>query len=182
MNCQQCGLEFSSLQEQRSHFKTEFHQYNLKRRLKGLEGISIQDYNVLADDLESLESQDSEEDQEDSEKDGDILILRNNPFKIIKHDSNFYKTFKILDLDEISLGKILNKEYNWVILMMASGHFAGGVFDQDGNVKVSKTFHRYTTRRKQGGAQSGKDNTGKMAKSAGSTLRRYNEAALKVFY
>lgn len=42
-----------------------------------------------------------------------------------------------------------------------------------------KTFQRYTTRRKQGGAQSMQDASGRHAKSAGANLRRYGEAQLK---
>jgi hypothetical protein len=40
-------------------------------------------------------------------------------------------------------------------------------------------FFRYVVRAKAGKRQSGKDATGKVAHSAGSSLRRYNEAALK---
>lgn len=42
-----------------------------------------------------------------------------------------------------------------------------------------KTFHRYTTRRKQGGSQSVNDNAKGPAKSAGAQLRRYGEQALR---
>lgn len=42
-----------------------------------------------------------------------------------------------------------------------------------------KTFHRYTTRRKQGGSQSVNDNAKGFAKSAGAQLRRYGEQALR---
>jgi hypothetical protein len=179
MNCQQCKIEFESVQAQRSHFKSNYHEYNLKRKLKGLEAVSIGDFELLQHDGSSESSSGKESDE--SESDQDILVLKNNPFRIIKLDDGYYKTFKILNLDEKSLDRLLHVGFSWAILMVASGHFAGGVFDENGNLQVSKTFHRYTTRRKQGGAQSGKDNTGKMAKSAGSTLRRYNEAALKVF-
>ena len=85
-----------------------------------------------------------------------------------------------------------------VLLMVGGGHFAGAVVSHQripitGNAKKpgisfqeqgvhfieQKTFHRYTTRRKQGGSQSASDNAKGKANSAGSTLRRYNEAALK---
>ena len=46
-------------------------------------------------------------------------------------------------------------------------------------VLVQKTFHRYVVRAKRGTAQSRKDGQGNAPKSAGATLRRYNEAALK---
>lgn len=85
-----------------------------------------------------------------------------------------------------------------VLLMIGGGHFAGAVIshtlkstkgnapnrkesnqEQQVNVLVSKTFHRYTTRRKQGGSQSASDNARGKANSAGSSIRRYNEQALQ---
>lgn len=45
-------------------------------------------------------------------------------------------------------------------------------------ILARKQIHRYTTRRKQGGAQSAQDASGKFAKSAGAQLRRYGEQAL----
>ena len=41
-----------------------------------------------------------------------------------------------------------------------------------------KTFHRYVVRAKRGTAQSSRDSQGNAPKSAGASLRRYNEAAL----
>ncbi|GAM36070.1 hypothetical protein TCE0_018r04873 [Talaromyces pinophilus] len=77
--------------------------------------------------------------------------------------------------------------------MIGGGHFAamiialapevqkrqGGVEERQAKVLAHKTFHRYTTRRKQGGAQSASDAAKGAAHSAGSSLRRYNEAALE---
>ncbi|KAG0147480.1 hypothetical protein CROQUDRAFT_91383 [Cronartium quercuum f. sp. fusiforme G11] len=82
----------------------------------------------------------------------------------------------------------------WTMLMVSGGHFAGMVVstrpelrhvgkgkapEQEMVILEHKTFHRYTTRRKQGGGQAAHDTGGKgMAKSAGANLRRYNEQAL----
>ncbi|KAG0670512.1 hypothetical protein C6P45_002254 [Maudiozyma exigua] len=85
------------------------------------------------------------------------------------------------------------------IFMIGGGHFAGAIISHQrlnisGNLRKQdispqeqatmflehKTFHRYTTRRKQGGSQSAMDNAKGKANSAGSSIRRYNEAALKV--
>lgn len=77
--------------------------------------------------------------------------------------------------------------------MIGGGHFAamlvslapeihrrqGGIEDRQARVIAHKTFHRYTTRRKQGGSQSASDASRGAANSAGSSLRRYNEAALE---
>ncbi len=77
--------------------------------------------------------------------------------------------------------------------MIGGGHFAAmivslapkvskhsaGADQRQANVIAHKTFHRYTTRRKQGGGQSANDAAKGAAHSAGSSLRRYNEAALE---
>ncbi|MCJ1276592.1 hypothetical protein MMC21_004398 [Puttea exsequens] len=77
--------------------------------------------------------------------------------------------------------------------MIGGGHFAGmivslapkigkqatGAEQRQALVIAHKTFHRYTTRRKQGGAQSASDSAKGAAHSAGSSLRRYNEVALE---
>jgi hypothetical protein len=79
------------------------------------------------------------------------------------------------------------------LMMLGGGHFAGIIAslvpkiqknhqsqeERTVEVLASKTFHRYTTRRKQGGAQSANDNSKGNAHSAGAGLRRYNEAALQ---
>jgi hypothetical protein len=44
----------------------------------------------------------------------------------------------------------------WSLFLLGSGHFVGMVIDTfTAKPLMSKTFHRYTTRKKQGGAQSG---------------------------
>ncbi|OWZ32776.1 cytoplasmic protein [Cryptococcus neoformans] len=85
-------------------------------------------------------------------------------------------------------------ERRLTFLMVAGGHFAGMVVGirprgktekQDvkgaGDVRVlkHKTFHRYTTRKKQGGSQAINDNNKSKAISAGAMLRRYGEQALQ---
>ncbi len=85
----------------------------------------------------------------------------------------------------------------WTILLMGGGHFAIAVLALNPHVRTTRTkkageveergllvlahrtFHRYTTRRKQGGSQSAQDATGRFAKSAGAQLRRYGEESLR---
>nr|XP_023397069.1 ankyrin repeat and zinc finger domain-containing protein 1 isoform X2 [Loxodonta africana] len=61
--------------------------------------------------------------------------------------------------------------------MAAAGHFAGAIF-QGREVVAHKTFHRYTVRAKRGTAQGLQDARGGASRSAGASLRRYNEATL----
>ncbi|KTW25970.1 hypothetical protein T552_03244 [Pneumocystis carinii B80] len=86
-----------------------------------------------------------------------------------------------------------NKNRTIALIMVGGGNFAGMIvslypktendknyFKMDElNILHHKTFHRYTTRRKQGGSQSAHDSGKGAAISAGSSLRRYNEAALQ---
>lgn len=79
------------------------------------------------------------------------------------------------------------------LCMVGGGHFAGmvvslapklgktsaGIEERQAIVVAHKTFHRYTTRRKQGGAQSSNDSAKGAAHSAGASIRRHNEAALE---
>lgn len=80
---------------------------------------------------------------------------------------------------------------HYFLCMIGGGHFAAmlvsltpkltkkaGVEDRAATVIAHKTFHRYTTRRKQGGAQSANDSAKGAAHSAGSSLRRSMESAL----
>lgn len=80
---------------------------------------------------------------------------------------------------------------HFFLCMIGGGHFAAmivalapktgkkhGNEERTATVIAHKTFHRYTTRRKQGGSQSSSDAAKGAAHSAGSSLRRYNEAAL----
>lgn len=83
---------------------------------------------------------------------------------------------------------------HFFLCMIGGGHFAaaiiglapevrkgpGGVEERHAVVKAHKTFHRYTTRRKQGGSQSANDNAKGNAHSVGSSIRRANEAALEL--
>jgi hypothetical protein len=71
------------------------------------------------------------------------------------------------------------KNKKWAVLMLGGGHFAGAVFD-DQEAILHKTFHCYTVRAGQGGSQSSRDSKsgGSHPKSAGASLRRYNEQSL----
>ncbi|KAF1934926.1 hypothetical protein EJ02DRAFT_362624 [Clathrospora elynae] len=81
---------------------------------------------------------------------------------------------------------------HYFLCMIGGGHFAAmivalapktgkkhtGADERSATVIAHKGFHRYTTRRKQGGSQSANDNAKGAAHSAGSSIRRYNETAL----
>ncbi|EEB13759.1 conserved hypothetical protein [Pediculus humanus corporis] len=81
------------------------------------------------------------------------------------------------NLVDIFNNRIINPQ-KWMIVMLSGGHFAAAIFDHN-NIVCHKTFHSYTVRSKQGNIQSIRDNkSGHHHKSAGASLRRYNEQSL----
>lgn len=123
------------------------------------------------------------------------------PEELGKEDS-IVDAIKTRQLEKVSMGKLpkdassIPATYNGrhiFMCMIGGGHFAAmvvslspkktkhsstGPMNREAVVLVHKTFHRYTTRRKQGGSQSANDNAKGAAHSAGASIRRYNEQAL----
>lgn len=157
--------------------------------------------------FEQLSTKDTEEEQNVSHMNTNSpFILFQSPKVEQGRALGFYKALfskKVLEsgsmIDELKQISAEPKRLGLsVLLMIGGGHFAGAVIshtpknvkgltlnhktskqEQQVNVLQSKTFHRYTTRRKQGGSQSASDNAKGKANSAGSSIRRYNEQALQ---
>ncbi|KAF6816137.1 ankyrin repeat and zinc finger domain-containing protein [Colletotrichum plurivorum] len=256
--CSLCGLAFSSVLDQRSHQKSDWHHYNLKQKLRGGKPVSEPEFEKLIGDLdESLsgsESSESEEDEDGGRKettlsallkkqanladkrrapspgddDDDSTVPRgkgrspliwfsspvlppNTYFGIyraimtaedIRDESKLVDVVRQRQLEPIAIPRvpkdgsaplppIAYKGPHFFLCMIGGGHFAAmvvslaprknsfsGALNREAIVLAHKTFHRYTTRRKQGGSQSANDNAKGNAHSAGSSLRRYNEQAL----
>ncbi|XP_063972704.1 tRNA endonuclease ANKZF1-like [Diachasmimorpha longicaudata] len=102
---------------------------------------------------------------------GDIFSI----YRCLLHSK---KSIPSLNDEMISQALNSGKRSTWTVIMLGGGHFAAAVF-QDGEALVHKTFHTYTVRAKQGSSQSQRDNRGAgYQKSAGASLRRYNESLL----
>ena len=113
----------------------------------------------------------------ESESESDILSEQT-----FKHPKIFYTHLeqpdKVYSIHKTILPDFkLNSNLKWAIFMMGGGHFAGAIFDKSQAI-LHKTFHCYTVRAKQGGSQGSADNKSGSShpKSAGASLRRYNEA------
>ncbi|TVY71349.1 VMS1-like protein, partial [Lachnellula suecica] len=258
--CSLCGVTFHTVEDQRSHVRSDLHGYNLKQRIRGAKPVSENDFEKLVGDLnESLSGSDSADSEDDEEgeprkdtvlssllkkqanissqnnEDEDSFTLKNKKrgsgnapilwfttptlpdntylgiYRAIFTNAEQQNESSVLDIiqkkqlapkpqQKISAnsnnGVPLPEAYSGphiFLCMIGGGHFAAmivsltpkqtkssatGPLSREATVLAHKTFHRYTTRRKQGGAQSANDAAKGAAHSAGSSLRRYNEQAL----
>ncbi|XP_074623468.1 tRNA endonuclease ANKZF1-like [Acropora palmata] len=206
VSCSVCIVVFDSVGIQREHFKLDWHRFNLKQKVAGKPVLSEDAFEeTISGELSSISGSDSDTDS-DSDltlgsshrnksaisnmqpvikkqlpghhharvlfEDGDVLSV---------YCSVLYSAKNVPTSSEVMvslLQKLPTSSY-WIILMTAGGHFAAAVF-RGKEILTHKTFHRYTVRAKRGTAQGARDalQGGKQPKSAGATLRRYNEAAL----
>ena len=258
-SCQLCGASFEDVQEQRLHVKSDWHNYNVKQKIRGGQIATEIEFEKLVEELEeSISGSGSEESEseadgegakestlsallkkqaklshpETEEKDDSMpkrknrnsgkpplvwfttpLLPENTSLGIYRaiftnaeqEESNMVEVIHKKQIDPVPTRPLPNDDSNGVRLpstvtspsifmcMIGGGHFAGmivslapklakqstGTEQRQAIVIAHKTFHRYTTRRKQGGAQSANDAAKGAAHSAGSSLRRYNEVALE---
>ncbi|CAE6528003.1 unnamed protein product [Rhizoctonia solani] len=232
-SCTVClGANMSDVKEQRAHFRSDWHRYNVKMRLQDVSSqpVSEEQFTKLIEDLaESLSGSESSTNSNSSDDavaallykkqkrgldhtqmdDEDMPNLPRSPiawfqapndypdtqfgvytalFPTGTEPTNYVRALQDLQTES-------SEDRLWTMLATAGGHFAALVvrvkIPRQGNstkgkkaapqmeIIKHKTFHRYTTRRKQGGSQSVNDNAKGPAKSAGAQLRRYGEQALR---
>lgn len=193
--CSYCSAGFLDKHQQRAHYKLDWHRYNLKQHLAQKKTISEDKFAQLADDVSSISGSESDSDTEtdlsstdvESSKDDALLthlIARRSRVLFNNSSGQVISVHRCLLLNKkeeaasddhlVDLIKKLPNRTTWLIIMMGGGHFAAALFKGTDAV-LHKTFHSYTVRSKQGGAQSSKDGKGSHPKSAGASLRRYNE-------
>ncbi|KAK7394883.1 hypothetical protein VNO78_15424 [Psophocarpus tetragonolobus] len=207
--CNTCKTQFDSLLDQRSHFKSDIHRFNVKLTLAGKNIVKEEDFEVLTSefvkdyDVSSISGSESDDDSEMEsqsqsvvhDKSGDnfkqklcfrlqtgqrvsvwkCLIMNVTENVLYENEKAEKEVFEKL---QSLTSEPRDNTHLRIVLLASGGHFAGCVFDGDA-VVAHKTFHRYVVRAKAGKKQSSKDASGRAAHSAGASLRRYNELALK---
>eukprot|EP01102_Stenamoeba_stenopodia_P004447 TRINITY_DN14758_c0_g1_i1.p1 TRINITY_DN14758_c0_g1~~TRINITY_DN14758_c0_g1_i1.p1 ORF type:complete len:393 (+),score=93.21 TRINITY_DN14758_c0_g1_i1:49-1227(+) len=205
--CRSCDAAFGTLEEQREHFKTDWHRHNLKVKLaqgnnaKAVSDAEFQEQQHQPNDSHADGNSSSSSDEEDDgpiwrpEEDVDgeegeesspkAKSYGSPKITFERQNGDTLSVFKAIlqrdpkDDDYLSGLKAIPERTKWTIMLCSGGHFAGAVFD-GAKCLVHKALHRYTTRRKQGGLQCVKDaKGGGHPKSAGSNLRRHNEVKLQ---
>ncbi|KAK7256650.1 hypothetical protein RIF29_30104 [Crotalaria pallida] len=207
--CNTCKAQFDSLQDQRSHFKSDIHRFNVKLTIAGKKIVKEEDFEVLTSefvkdyDVSSISGSESDDENEtESQNQIEVRSKSSESFKqklhvclqtgqrvsvwkclIMNMTENVLNDNEKAESEVVERLKYLAVEprdntHLRIVLLASGGHFAGCVFDGD-VVVAHKTFHRYVVRAKAGKKQSSKDASGRAAHSAGASLRRHNELALK---
>ncbi|XP_062950226.1 tRNA endonuclease ANKZF1 isoform X2 [Cynocephalus volans] len=198
--CSSCDQTFQNHQEQREHYKLDWHRFNLKQRLKDKPLLSALDFEKQSSigDLSSISGSEdsdsaSEEDLQTLDEEKAEFEKPNRPCGFYPHrvlfqnaQGQFLYAYRcVLGPHQVSSEEaellVQNLQSGGprfcVVLMAAAGHFAGAIF-QGRKVVTHKTFHRYTVRAKRGTAQGLQDAQCGASHSAGASLRRYNEVTL----
>lgn len=181
--CSTCVLRFKDFQEQRQHFSSDLHRYNARFRIsRQLPPLSEEEFERLVEanaldtaSQESLSGSETEsdfEDENDGSKDQDRgntgplsstgIALTSSVKLEFNHPTEpgkFIVMHKTALPDEKSLASLKDRG-PWAVFMSGGGHFAGAVWNKDGVMTHHKTFHRYTSRKKQGGSQAVADSAG----------------------
>ncbi|KAF8899611.1 hypothetical protein CPB84DRAFT_1780198 [Gymnopilus junonius] len=203
------GITFLDVNEQRAHFRSDWHRYNVKTRLNGGKTVSeptfAQLVEGLEDSLSGSESSDTDDD-EDSDAVNTLITLpdssaKSSPITALawfhlppSTQIGVYRTIfplrteQGLYLEELRrLQAKPSRGRTWAIPEEdepdeeVQGRKKKPKRPKpDTEVILHKTFHRYTKNR--GGSQSANDNAKGPAKSAGALLRRYGEQALRDVY
>uniref|UniRef100_A0A8C4KTX0 Ankyrin repeat and zinc finger peptidyl tRNA hydrolase 1 n=1 Tax=Dromaius novaehollandiae TaxID=8790 RepID=A0A8C4KTX0_DRONO len=200
MYCSTCAQAFDSREEQTEHYHLDWHRFNLKQRLLGHQTLPAEGFEekTCAGDVSSISGSDSESSNSSSESeslppasDGPATHQVPRSHKVLFRNAKgeLISAYRCVlgsgkgDSEEpaelVASLQSLSASTCWVVLMMGGGHFAGAVF-QGPQVQEHKTFHRYTVRARRGTSQCLRDAQTPAAapRSAGASLRRYNEAAL----
>ncbi|KAH3767697.1 Ankyrin repeat protein [Pelomyxa schiedti] len=192
--CSVCGVRLSE-QEQRAHYKSDWHSFNLKLKLSGGRPVSEQEFTDIAthgdveipsDEESPIESSDSEPEELvldtgtpqvtfTSRITGDHYTLWKCVITPLLPSTTSADSFNTASVD--ALTRLCQGLFSWAFILCGGGYFAGAIYEHD-HIVAHKTFHRYTVRKKQGGTQSTRDAKGHAPQSGGAGLRRYNEKRL----
>ena len=163
--CSMCHRVFDTLEEQKSHFKSERHLKLLRQ---------------------SLKKNEEDSDCSDSDDDDSMEVIEEGCLLSLVYSFGRMTMYKRLlesgfNNREVNVSQLpLHLEGHFCVILYRSGYFILGIYNK-GQLLLSRQEKRYTTRRKQGGAQRKKDNSSGKAISMGARLRRHNEELMQEF-
>ena len=200
-HCRVSGVSFDSADALREHYHSDWYRYNLQRSTRSMPPVSEDEFDSLieANALDAELSGSGSDDDDDEECAGEVAALSDGRVALSDSAGGTLLVWRASLVPSLALVAELPAALQllsaqrpppvWVIVLCRGGHFAAAAFElqvltrppkkPEDAVRVlgHRCFHRYVTRRKAGGRQSVADGA-KTIKSAGSSIRRHNEAML----
>ncbi len=191
-SCKYCpGIFFMDADSFREHYKSGWHNHNQVNFLRNKAPLTLEEFEELST-VFSHESDSSdfwsEEEEDEADYEDDFTTEPISPLIQFRCADKTYEIYRSLlsrdkhfhfDLQTIKSFISTASNSTWTLFLIKSGRVFAGVFDlRTERWSHKRTFKRYTERRKQGGSQMLRDKSGKIAKSAGSQIRRQNEMEL----
>ena len=143
-SCSYCQVQFESLEDQREHFKLDWHRYNLKQSLAGKKTISEEAFEAVLKDIEAdedneISASDSDDDSDDSDSDHVTSApshIQGTKVQFLGSHDTVLSINKCLildpkcrdhpsDSDLVTLLENAPRRLTWAVLMLGGGHFAG---------------------------------------------------------
>ena len=123
-SCSTCGVSFENIQDQREHFKLDWHRFNIANKLKGQKPINEEQFEAQIDNL-SLSGSESD-DEADSEEDKLAETTYKHPKVFYTHSetNQLYSIHKAILPDFETKSTTLQ----WAVFMLGGGHFAGNSY------------------------------------------------------
>ncbi|EKX39144.1 hypothetical protein GUITHDRAFT_143749 [Guillardia theta CCMP2712] len=194
------GVVFATREELADHYKSGWHRFNLIRITRGLDAVDEEEFKKLSDELQDAESSSGSESEysEDDEEELRELLQAQREMGISQDDweedeEAERRWEKLSNIVPVDLPQNLAKEYGnqklGIFRVLLPDVNIGELLIELRKRKIykgdeclrHKTFQRYVIRAKAGTRQATRDAMGgsSVPKSAGSSLRRYNEQMLE---
>ncbi|KAM9709316.1 tRNA endonuclease ANKZF1 isoform 1-T1 [Menidia menidia] len=187
MLCSACRCSFINREEQREHYKLDWHRFNLRRKMKGLPPLQAEEFErkTGAGDLSSISGSDSDSEDEDLDSDdggtGSNVTGTDNESSVETHSIAGRLSSKVVLQNAageylsvyrcVLQGKTLESDdqpdavtslkaiskKTVWVILMTGGGHFAGAVFEGKDVLQHKTFHRYTVRAKRGTAQGLRD-------------------------
>uniref|UniRef100_A0A1A8CA38 Ankyrin repeat and zinc finger domain containing 1 n=1 Tax=Nothobranchius kadleci TaxID=1051664 RepID=A0A1A8CA38_NOTKA len=167
MVCSACRCAFVNREEQKEHYKLDWHRFNLRQKVSGLNPLTAEEFEKKtgAGDLSSISGSESDSEEEDfacksgetrnnvvgTDDESSAMTGRLSSKVVFQNSAGAYlmvyqaalmgKTKE--EVDAVFSMKSISQKTVWVILVTGGGHFAGAVFEG----------HRKRKRRKKEGKQ-----------------------------
>ncbi|XP_026563665.1 ankyrin repeat and zinc finger domain-containing protein 1 [Pseudonaja textilis] len=152
MYCSVCSKAFENRDEQKEHYRLDWHRFNLKQRLLGRQMLTVEEFEAKtqADDVSSISGSDSSDCESNSESESQSCLNgerkgtgyynpRSQRILFKNSEAQLISVFRCVLLnttkgnfeepaDLVASLQRQNPRISWVILMAGGGHFAGAVF------------------------------------------------------